>query len=495
MAAAPPRRLPKLVLFTALILAVLAGFAGATVSLPDYRDLAIAYSLAVTAMWLIVLAAEVLVNGGSLLSVKTLFYTALCYFHSAGTTVKFVELTTPAAYAAPGFLVTATAIASAGLGIVWCRSAPVAKLRPLHWPTRVILLAIAILHLAGWVAFLIFIHYWGFERFLFGYGPYSGLEIQEQAGMVVHFRVLAWTLWTVSLWLLAMQWMETRRRAVFVGLIAATIPMLLLLIAGYRGQAIRMLAGLLLIRHLRRRFSLKTIVAMALVLLFIIGLIGIIRGAGEPGGVLAQLAQRAPAFALFLASPGSLTRIVAATVERVGVVEDYALGREYATQIVGKLIPAFGWKIAPWATLRNLRPGVWASYHCWRAFRPGVRVEMVGSTLPGLGFSMIAEAYLNFGWAGIIVIPFLFAALASWLDRTLARSDALTEVLLLQLSVNLLMATRGAVEQLLDSVTVVAIIIILLRLVGDAVSREARAIVGARLAASSLPKTKSTPHS
>ncbi len=469
-------RAAGLAVCSALVLVSLGVVVSAAAIFTDYGTLAATYSAAVGAMWLVVTLGEVAVNGGSLLSVKTLFYTALCYFHSAGVTFFFVRRTTPERYAAAGFVATAVALAAAGLASLWLRPAAGPKRLRLTWTSRTLLLAAAILHLTGWAAFAVFVRAWGFQRFLFGYGPYAGLDMGQDLQPATHFRVLAWTLWTVSLWLLAMQWMERRNRWVWLAAIVAALPVLMLLVAGYRGQALRTLVGLLLLRHLRRRYSLKTIVVIGLGAMVVIGATAMVRGAGALQAVGAQLAERAPQFGFFLARAGSLTRIVAATIERVGVVEDYALGREYVTQFVGKLLPVVGWKIAPWPTLRNVHPGVWASYYCWQNFRPDVTMEMVGTVVPGLGFSLIAEAYLNFGWPGIIAIPMLFVLFAAQLDRWLLRSDPITEIVFLQLAANLLMATRGSIEQLLDAVTVVVVVVLVLRVAGDAVSREIRAL-------------------
>ncbi|MEG3971430.1 O-antigen polysaccharide polymerase Wzy [Microcoleus sp. T2B6] len=107
---------------------------------------------------------------------------------------------------------------------------------------------------------------------------------------------------------------------------------------------------------------------------------------------------------------GGSINTVAYTLELVPKVHGYNLGADYFYALL-TLIPNLFWKIHP--TIERGTCGKWLT----RQIKPSFAAR--GGSL---GFSFIAEAYLNFGWAGGLIalglLGFLVGKLTLWATRS-----------------------------------------------------------------------------
>ena len=116
-----------------------------------------------------------------------------------------------------------------------------------------------------------------------------------------------------------------------------------------------------------------------------------------------------PLVAVLLEMGGSMNTI-AYTIELVPRFREFQWGSEYLYALL-TLVPNLVWKLHP--TIARGVPGRWLTW----AVRPDFAAR--GG---GLGYSFIAEAYLNFGLFGapiaLGVLGFFFAKLVLWADRS-----------------------------------------------------------------------------
>lgn len=116
-----------------------------------------------------------------------------------------------------------------------------------------------------------------------------------------------------------------------------------------------------------------------------------------------------PLIAVFSEMGGSMNTI-AYTIELVPIVREFQWGAEYLYALL-TLVPNLFWKLHP--TVARGVPGRWLTW----AVKPEFSAR--GG---GLGYSFIAEAYLNFGWFGapiaLGVLGFLFAKLVLWTETS-----------------------------------------------------------------------------
>jgi len=174
---------------------------------------------------------------------------------------------------------------------------------------------------------------------------------------------------------------------------------------GARSAFIQSIIGLLAVRQaLGKRFSAPTMAAMALLLVAAGGVIGILRsGVGSIQGMpMAQvLAVANPANSEFGATLTTIGDVVAAVPSE----ESYRFGGTYV-DAVALLVPRFLWDDRPQGASE------------WYVERFYPRVADEGG---GFAFSPIAEAYLNFGTAGVVVVFFLIGLMFGvfdWLLRS-----------------------------------------------------------------------------
>lgn len=111
-----------------------------------------------------------------------------------------------------------------------------------------------------------------------------------------------------------------------------------------------------------------------------------------------------------LSEMGGSMNTIAYTIELVPRVREFQWGAEYLYALL-TLLPNLFWKLHP-----TVARGVAGRWLTW-AIRPDF-----AASGGGLGYSFIAEAYLNFGWFGspiaLGILGFLFAKLVLWAERS-----------------------------------------------------------------------------
>jgi hypothetical protein len=110
---------------------------------------------------------------------------------------------------------------------------------------------------------------------------------------------------------------------------------------------------------------------------------------------------------------GGSMRTLVETVRLVPEVTAYRLGRSYVDAAV-RVVPNIGVSKAEtdWTDPATLPPNHWITY---------MVAPWAYAAYGGLGFSAIAEPFLNFGIAGVAGYFFALGALLGWLDVALTR--------------------------------------------------------------------------
>jgi hypothetical protein len=194
---------------------------------------------------------------------------------------------------------------------------------------------------------------------------------------------------------------------------AATILVLLWL--GDRGGAVSFAASVLVVwTYTRGALPLRTAMGTGLGLLFLLPTVGAVRLLPHNGVTLAGIQQAAIEASPLgeLAEMGATLRPLVDTLRLVPAQAPYRLGQSYFAS-ARRIVPNVGLLPidADWANPTELPPNHWITYAVepwtWAAFG-------------GLGYSAIAEPYLNFGVPGVVAY-FLFLGLClGRLDLTLA---------------------------------------------------------------------------
>jgi oligosaccharide repeat unit polymerase len=108
---------------------------------------------------------------------------------------------------------------------------------------------------------------------------------------------------------------------------------------------------------------------------------------------------------------GGSMNTIAYTIELVPKVREFQMGADYFYALL-TLVPNLFWKVHP--SVARGYPSLWLVWE----IKPDIAA--IGG---GLGYSFIAEAYLNFGWFGapiaLGVMGFLFAKFILWAARSL----------------------------------------------------------------------------
>ncbi len=249
----------------------------------------------------------------------------------------------------------------------------------------------------------------GLERFLgtsYGYELYASTDSRfVQTG-------LYWLLPTGTLIALA----GARAGAETVrALVAAAGTVLLLLWLGDRGGAVSFASGALVVwTYTRGALPLRRAVVAALSLLFLLSTVGAVRMLPRNGVTLAGIQQAAIDASPLgeLAEMGATLRPLVDTLRLVPAEAPYRLGSSYLGA-ARRVVPNVG--LLPvdtdWSDPTELPPNHWITYAVepwtWAAFG-------------GLGFSAVAEPYLNFGVPGIVGYFLLLGFCLGRLDLVLA---------------------------------------------------------------------------
>ncbi len=246
-------------------------------------------------------------------------------------------------------------------------------------------------------------------------GGYASLFQQEaDIGIAAGPQILASFLVPGALFLLSGS--KDRRADIIVSAIVVVSYALVQLFLGRRSVAALSLVAYAWLWHRRiRPLSASPLMGVLLVILFVtMPLVRAIRNL--PGQERLSAAYMVEVF-FSIENPtvaavhevGSSMQTIAYTLEFVPYIRAYEYGAGYGYALLA-LIPNLFWDIHP-AVVNQ--PSRWL-------------VQTVAPFLAaqggGLGYSLIAEAYLNFGWFGapivVGVIGFLYAKLVLWGDRS-----------------------------------------------------------------------------
>jgi oligosaccharide repeat unit polymerase len=221
-------------------------------------------------------------------------------------------------------------------------------------------------------------------------------------------------------------------------------------IVGERGEFFSVVLMALLIRHKRRPYSNLSVVVTALVVILSFGFIFLWR------------TQRALMFSqsdygkLFVSSlvAGNSLRVVGAAAELFPGVYEYSWGRSYYAQLVGKILPVLGWQLVQGMPLQDLEPARWITWVMELRLKPDLWPDEVGMRVAGWGYSMIAEAFQNFGGLGVVIVMALFGGLAALLDRWHVSSGPAGELAASLFIANLLLGVRNSFGNFLNRVVI-----------------------------------------
>lgn len=186
---------------------------------------------------------------------------------------------------------------------------------------------------------------------------------------------------------------------------------------GYRGFATAALAAYAWVWHTRvRRLPAFPMLAVSCLLLFaVFPMIRFYRSdIGEERlqwGSLTRSLQRIDNPAIYsISEMGGSMKTVAYTMQLVPSITPYEHGASYAFALLTLIPNIFGTPVHP--TIAHGIPSTWLI----QTIDP-----MTANASGGWGYSFLAEAYLNFGWAGVclIVLPlgWAFASLQFWAER------------------------------------------------------------------------------
>jgi oligosaccharide repeat unit polymerase len=200
------------------------------------------------------------------------------------------------------------------------------------------------------------------------------------------------------------------------------------LLVGSRGYGIAVLAAFVWLWHrIVRRIPLVPVMAIgASIAVFILPVIGVTRMNSRQQMTLSQLAESwagidGPAV-YTLHEMGSSMITSAYTIQMVPARHEYELGGSYAYALFS-LVPNLFWSVHPAA---EHSPSKWLVNNA-----EPERARVSG----GLGYSVIAEAYLNFGWWGagvpLALIGWAVGRLSMWADLSQATSGLCLAAILL----------------------------------------------------------------
>ena len=267
---------------------------------------------------------------------------------------------------------------------------------------------------------------------------YTGLFGRDMAvGFKAAPRILSSLLVPGALYVLA----GSRGRSKTIGLLVLLVLSVsaVYLFMGARGGAAMAVTAFLWLYHQRiRRLNRSVLIAVAAAFLVLFPVIAIIRTtAGEWRLSLDEVARQveqsnAPLPVAALSEMGRSMSTVAYTLDLVPAVRAFDYGLSYAYGLLG-VVPNLGWDVHPamahsfladWL-IRTVDPGT--------AARGG-----------GLGFSFIAEAYLNFGWSGApLALAFIGWALSRFFRWAESSADPARKAVLASFLSFFLLYARG----------------------------------------------------
>lgn len=246
------------------------------------------------------------------------------------------------------------------------------------------------------------------------YGYFELYQQDPNIGFNAAPQVLGTFLVPAALFLLAGS--ERKPRLILVSLIVVMFYVVVNLFMGRRAQAIPTIIVYAWLWHRTVRPLPKTILiaAAVVVLAFVIPLTATIRNIpGEERLTLDYIISiyaslENPTLAAVAEMGGSMS-ILTYTIQLVPFTHPYEYGQSYVYSLL-TAFPNFFWDVHP--TIAHGLAGDWLIWTIdpYTAARGG-----------GLGYSFIAETYLNFGWVGalivMVVMGFAYAAFVCWADQ------------------------------------------------------------------------------
>ncbi|HEY3446516.1 MAG TPA: O-antigen polysaccharide polymerase Wzy [Myxococcales bacterium] len=236
--------------------------------------------------------------------------------------------------------------------------------------------------------------------FASGYGAYYERAVTEDV------RLFGFGLMLFPIGLLIAAVGATRRQLSLVGLLLAVVlgPLFL---SGFRGPVIVQVASLMAVwAHKNRRLA-RILGGAALVVALVLA--PAIRSARDLGAQDQPTTEAATGpLAVFVEAGGSLYPLVV-TVEQIdGGAQELWWGRSYAMAVGRVLLNVSSRR----SEERVLTPSAWATLQAdpW-AFDNGY----------GIGFSGVAEPYLNFGLAGVLLVFLALGGIVRTWERWLSR--------------------------------------------------------------------------
>ena len=208
-------------------------------------------------------------------------------------------------------------------------------------------------------------------------------------------------------------------------------------LGGRAAVTAQVLCGAWLFHHSVRRIPRVVFAVLGAVLIIALPVIGVVRNTiGESRTSAETLGAEVrsldnPVVALLSETGGSMATI-AYTTQLVPAERQFDLGTSYAYGALA-IMPNLFWDIHP--------SGVHGTLSRWLVSTVALRTANIHG---GLGFSCLAEAYLNFSWPGIVFVPALLGfglvRLTNWAESS---GDPLSLALLATCLVPLLIYARG----------------------------------------------------
>ncbi len=389
-----------------------------------------------TLVVLLTIVAMVKLNGADLFSVEVVWLLALFYFHFATLFMPLEVVNRRIGITGRDVLLVSLGVCAGAAGVLLGRNKKEIAVRKVatgveDWVIPPFHVGTALM-VVGWALFLVFLMWWGPGRFFAKYG----YEFMKEEGLMPKFYSLANALWPLGIGLLRLAQLHWKEREVprrWLATVVSAPVWLIYLVLGDRDRLISLLVPWFWPRHIRKPYSARTQVTLIVAGLILVGALGVLRIAGI-GGI-----NKALSLTSILRAGGHI-RACSITFHEVPEREEHLYGLSYFYAVVSRSIPLIGrWLVPHDAPLSARAPAVWATLRGSGLLVP----QDLHARGIGWGFSQIAEAYLNFGTIGIVVMLFaagvLMARIHVWLKRYV---NGLWEILLLFAASRLWYATR-----------------------------------------------------
>ncbi|MBC7286446.1 MAG: O-antigen polysaccharide polymerase Wzy [Armatimonadetes bacterium] len=413
------------------------------------------FSLLALAQLMIAVAGELWINHGYLLSAKTLFWTSLVFFHAAGATARVTQVRVAAdSLLRAGFWCLLGIAAACAAGLLVPVEQTVRFHRPIPSPRALALSTIGFL-LAGTASFAYFVNLWGWANYFLRKYSMAWLATPETGSIAAHVWRLSQLLWHLGIWMVVIGLCEFRSLRFKLLIPVVFLIVLVQALGGTRGPLVCGLLVAMLVRHKRKPYTNLSVALAAILAIASFGPIAVWRVHRL------EAVSRLQSGALIQESleSGCQLRVVAVATELFPTVYEYSWGRSYFAQTIGKVVPIVGWQLVAGLPDQDLDPGRWITWMKMSEFFPGITIYHVGRGIPGWGYSVIAEAYQNFGGIGVPIILALFGVTAALLDRWFLAASLPGELIACLLIANFLYVPRASFSEVLDGIVIGTVVV------------------------------------